>query len=102
MTFMGEVGEAFLPTTDSQKGKGNEYFEDFSQIVRWKDHINFHPHQQYMVNLPLHCPFPESKAMLKPLCFLDTAQGLLRAGGSTIWGRINEERRGQKTVPPSS
>lgn len=50
MTFMGEVGEAFLPTTDSQKGKGNEYFEDFSQIVRWKDHINFHPHQQYTGN----------------------------------------------------
>ena len=62
------------------------------------------PHVQWgrVVNLPLHCPFPESKAMLMPLCFLDTAQGLLRAAGSKIWGRINEERRGQKTVLPSS
>ena len=46
MTFMGEVVEAFLPTSDSQKGKRNEYFEGFGQIVRWKDHSNFHSHQQ--------------------------------------------------------
>lgn len=41
---------------------------------------------------PLYAPggHGNAQAILLP------ARGLLRAGGSTLWGRVNEERRGQK------
>lgn len=42
MSGMGGVAEALLPTPDSKKGKGNEHFEGFCQVVLQKDCINFH------------------------------------------------------------